>query len=136
MDAYIRILKFASGFDAITFQNLFDYIRKNDIRFHPEYKITESNTMLINIFRQDFARENGDKPVLNFQGQYYLRPEALTYLLNYESLTAAREDAKSARSEALDANKLAKKAVNIAIASILITAVLTLLQIYLQLNPK
>jgi hypothetical protein len=132
MDAYIKILRYASTLEGFTYENIFTYVMENDLRFYDNHKPTESDSQLLHLFRQDFVDEYGDRPKREpngqYRGQFYLKPESYQYLLNYEALQQARENAESARIESLKAIKLSRQAVNYAKYSLIATAAIAFVQ--------
>ncbi|WP_316818671.1 hypothetical protein [Pedobacter nyackensis] len=140
MDTYIKILKYASTLEGFTYENIFTYVRENDLRFYADHKPTHYDSQLQHLFRQDFLDENGDRPKRdcngNYVGQFYLKSEAYSYLLNYEALQQARENSEIARRESIEATRLSKKAVDYARYSIYLTGGLALIQIFLQIFFK
>lgn len=132
MEAYIKLLKYASDLQGKTYEDLYRYLHTNNIRFDKDHAVSLHNINLQTIFRNDFLDEHGNRPAREHRGLVYLRPEAYGYLLNYESLTQAKDDANAARDEAVEASRLAKKAIYIAIISLIITASLAVAQIILQ----
>lgn len=134
MEAYIMLLKYAGDLQGKTYQELYGYLQKNDIRFDKDLPVSPHNINLQTIFRSDFVDEQGNRPNRDYPGLVYLRPEAYGYLLNFKALAQAKDDAKAARNEAAEASKLAKKAIYIAVVSLIITASLAIVQIILQLK--
>lgn len=130
MNAYVEILKFGSKGDAITFESLFQFITKSNLTFNQGHPVTEHNTILKNIFKNSFQDWEGNSPKDDFRGTYFLKPEALAYLLNHEALELAKGDSAAARKEALESLRQATKATWIAIISLIITAGLAIVQIY------
>lgn len=134
MDAYIKLLKYASDLQGKTYEDLYRYLQINDIRFNEDQAVSPHNINLQTIFRNDFIDEHGNRPTREYQGLVYLRPETYGYLLNYKSLAQAKDDANAARDEAVEASRFAKKAIYIAVLSLIITAALAIVQIILQLK--
>lgn len=70
--SYIDILKFASTESYLTYQQIFDYINNNNIRFYPDEKVTESSALLKTFFITFFRFQDGSRPVDVRQGTYQL----------------------------------------------------------------
>ena len=140
MDAYIKILRYASTLEGFTHENIFTYVRENDLRFYDNHRPTESDSQLLHLFRQDFVDDKGNRPERDkhdkYRGLYYLKPESYQYLINYDALQQARENAESARIESLEAIKLSRQAVNYAKYSLIATAAITFLQYVLPFLLK
>lgn len=125
MNAYIAILEFASRQDTLTFSSLYQYINENNITQDGNIKITESNTMLLKIFRTSFENLEGEKPGKNvYEGTYSLTLDARAYLLNYQSFELAWVNAEKASAYSLRAYKQSTWALIIAIITLLTSLLL------------
>jgi hypothetical protein len=122
MNAYIEILKFGCRFNAISFSALFEHLTDRNITLGSDEKLTESNYLLLNIFRTSFQDTDGKAPGNNvFQGVFFLKTEALAYLMSYESLELAKADTRAARAEALKASRQSTYAIIIAVISLIVS---------------
>lgn len=127
MNAYIEILKFGSRFNSISFSELFKYLTDQNITFGSGEKITERNNLLLNIFRTSFQDADGDAPTKDvYQGVFFLKAEALAFLMSYESLELAKADSNAARAEALKASKQSTYAIIIAIISLIVSTFISI----------
>lgn len=130
MESYITILRFAAQESFVTLESLHGFIYKNSLTFFPGEEVTIHNITLRTFFRTFFEDEEGNSPEGKNPGKlYYLKPEALGYLLSYESLEQARMDSNVARKEALEASRQSTKAIRIAIVSLVLASLLALIQI-------
>lgn len=130
MNAYIEILNFANKDGDTSFDELYRFITEKKITFGDGIKISERNSMLLNIYRRNFQNSDGDSPTDDVhKGRFFLKGEALAYLLSYYSLEQAKADSATARLEALKASKQSTWAIIISIASLIVS---TLLSIYLR----
>ncbi|HKG08512.1 MAG TPA: hypothetical protein VKB19_18735 [Pedobacter sp.] len=134
--AYIKILTYASTLEGFNYEAIFKYVSQNDLRFYPNHRITYYDSQLQQLFAYYFLDGEGNRPQKgksgDYEGLFYLKPEAYVYLLNYESLQQAKESAESARLESLEATRLSKQAVDYAKYSIVLTGIIALLQIIIQ----
>ena len=132
MQTFIEILKYGSKHDMVSYQSLFEYLIKNSFTFYPGERLTEHNSTLKNVFRKYYADSQGNPPADVHSGFYYLTSEGFSYLLNYESLEFAKREAKEAKETAVTAIKQGRTAVWIAIASILLSTLFSILQMVLK----
>jgi hypothetical protein len=112
---YIEILKFGRATEELRLSDVAKYLNDNNLQFTPGLATNTNTTLLINIFRNSFQSLDG-KPGADSTGEfYYMKPEALAYLLSYE----ANEEARL----------LSNKAIKLATQSLWISAALAVMSI-------
>jgi hypothetical protein len=127
MNAYIEILKFGKSHYSVSFPDLFKHLTDQNIKFGNGEKITESNYLLLNTFRTSFQDADGNAPGRNvYQGSFFLKTEALAYLMTYESLKLAKADSYAARAEALKASRQSTYAIIIAVISLIVSTYISI----------
>lgn len=108
---YIEILKYGSKLESVNYQDLIDHLNKKENR----PKLTAHTTTLINIFDNSYLTLDGKKPEGDRTLFYFLKPELLGYLTNYESLNQS------------------KRAIRIATWSLIVTGFVAVVQICMQI---
>lgn len=68
MDAYIKLLKYASDLQGKTYEDLYRYLQINNIRFDKDQTVSPHNINLQTIFRNDFIDENGNRSTREYRG--------------------------------------------------------------------
>jgi hypothetical protein len=123
MNTYIEILKYGRDKleSGVTYQDLYNFLEQKELWF-PNTAYSIHSTALRYIFANSFIDYKGSKPnpeeftnnMITYP--YFLTIESLSYLSNYESLESS------------------KKAYKIAMWSLLITAVFSIISIVLSLT--
>lgn len=116
---YIEILKYGRDNDGLRMEHVVSHLNERGLEFSKGIKVSTNTTLLINIFRNSFQNLDGE-PGQNTTGEFfYLKPEALAYLLSYE----ANEQAKI----------YSEKAIRIAIWSLWLAIVSSVVSIIVSL---
>jgi len=139
INIYIEILKFGREKlnDGLQLNSLVEYLNNKDFLFHPPQEVTIHTAALINIFINSFQDREGKsisdiEEVKRRTDTYYLKTEALAYLLSYESLEQAKDDSAEARKEAKQAIYEAKRAYWLAFVTLLVSSVLAIISFFYQ----
>ncbi len=111
-DLYIRVLRFGKNNEEVKFNDLVNHLAKSD------KNITFHHTRLRHIFSSSFETYDRREVDKNSPEICFLKTEALAYLLSYDSFEQAKKDSR--------------KAIKLAIWSILTSALLALTAIVLQ----
>jgi ABC-type sugar transport system permease subunit len=130
---YIEMLKYGSKQETVNAQTLADYLNEIQVYFTDTNRTTINTTTFRNAFVNAYQTGNGSKPDFNSGELYYLKPDALSYLLSYEALEESRAANKQSLEIAVHALKLTEKAVKIATWSFVFAIAAVIIQIVLSL---
>lgn len=116
---YIEILKFGRDKEGLRLNDVVDYLNNQGLQFTPGISVNTNTFLLLNIFKNSFQSLDG-KPGADGTGEFYfLKLEALSYLLSYE----ANEEAKLNSTNAI---KLATWSLWISVAVATISIVISI----------
>ncbi len=94
--AYIELLRYGLKNQGITYQEALEYLKSHKISF-TEHELTYFNTLLQRHFHLAFESFSGTPFSIDSHSErYYLKLEAMSFLVSYESIESAKEDAKRA----------------------------------------
>lgn len=93
---YIEALRFGRSDKGIRLNDLVEHLNKIGIQLTPGQSLSTKTTILINLFRHSFESLDGKSGQESTGEFYYIKPQALAYLLSYESNEQARIDSKKA----------------------------------------
>lgn len=140
---YLEILKY--GFEhseGVSYYALIKYLEERNLTFNNS-KITESHTIILNIFQSSFQNLHGHRVDIEDAkrgNSYYLKPEAISYLMNYEMFQLAKKDSaealknsEEARKESLKAEQYTVKALRLTKWSLWISSACALISIVLSI---
>jgi hypothetical protein len=112
--AYIELLRFGLQNQGITYQDALQHLNNNGVSFHSS-ELTYDDALLKRHFHLAFESFSGDPfSIKTHSERYYLKLEAMSFLVSYESIESAKDDARRAE-------KLVRWAIGISVTATVVS---------------
>lgn len=124
VNPYIEVLKFGNNSQGVRYSEIVAYLQNENISFHSQ-PVTFYDSALQRVFMSSFESLKGEPPFsIESSDFYFLKSDAVAYLLSYEALEQAKRDSAEAREEAKAAIKIATYSLWVTIGAAIISAIL------------